>query len=315
MRIEFAPAVRRKTKARVALCGPSGSGKTYTALTFAHVFAPGSVALIDTEKESADGYEGLNDWRWGSFKPAAYEPEVLIDALAAAADAGFGCVIIDSLSHFWMGAGGVLEQVDNATRRSQSRNAFSTGWKDVRPVERRMIEAMTGYPGHLIVTMRTKTEWVVQENERGKKEPRKIGTKPEQRDGIEYEFSVVGEMDTENVLTISKTRVPTLRRGVFPEPGPEVAQSILDWLNDGGDALPSVTSYRDRAVGKNVTREELLALLEEVEGRNLASSSVVDDEGETVTLKDLIVRKGRALAPVRDERQAVPMTGGKPAAA
>lgn len=237
MKIEFTPAVRRQTKARIALCGPSGSGKTYTALTFAHVLAPGSVALIDTEKESADGYEGLNDWHWVSFKPVTYEPDVLVDALAAAGAAGIGCVVIDSLSHFWMGTGGMLEQVDNSAKRSRSGNSFA-GWKEMRPAERRMIEALTGYPGHLIVTMRTKTEWVIQENERGKKEPRRIGTKPEQREGIEYEFSVVADMDLDNVLTISKTRVPTLRRGVFSEPGPDVAQKILDWLSEGGEALP-----------------------------------------------------------------------------
>ena len=98
-----------------------------------------------------------------------------------------------------------------------------------------MINAMTSYPGHVIVTMRTKTEWVIQDNERGKKEPRRIGTKPEQREGIEYEFSVVADMDLDNVLTVTKTRVPPLKRAVVTEPGPDVAQTILDWLNDGGE--------------------------------------------------------------------------------
>lgn len=298
MKIEFTPAVRRKTRARVALCGPSGSGKTYTALAFAHVFAPGSIALIDTEKESAEGYEGLNGWHWVGFKPATYEPDVLVDALAAAAAAGIGCVVIDSLSHFWMGTGGMLEQVDNSAKRSRSGNSFA-GWKEMRPAERRMLEAMTGYPGHLIVTMRTKTEWVIQENERGKKEPRRIGTKPEQREGIEYEFSVVADMDLDNVLTVTKTRVPTLRRAVVSEPGPEFAQSILDWLDGGGEAAPDVNSYRDRALAKHAAREELLALLAEVEEPrvNLAGHAVVDDVGDTVTLRDLIVRKGRELNP------------------
>lgn len=297
MKIEFTPAVRRKTKARVALCGPSGSGKTYTALAFAHVFAPGSVALIDTEKESADGYEGLNGWHWVSFKPATYEPDVLIDALAAAAAAGIECVVIDSLSHFWMGTGGMLEQVDNSAKRSRTGNSFA-GWKEMRPAERRMIEAMTSYPGHLIVTMRTKTEWVIQDNERGKKEPRRIGTKPEQREGIEYEFSVVADMDLDNVLTVTKTRVPPLKRAVFTEPGPDVAQTILDWLSDGGEAAPDVNAYRDRAVDVHATREDLLALLAEVEDPrvNLAGATVVDDEGETVTMRALIVRKGKEVS-------------------
>ena len=314
MKIEFTPAVRRKTKARVALCGPSGSGKTYTALAFAHVFAPGSVALIDTEKESADGYEGLNGWHWVSFKPATYEPEVLVDALAAAAAAGIECVVIDSLSHFWMGTGGMLEQVDNSAKRSRTGNSFA-GWKEMRPAERRMIEAMTSYPGHLIVTMRTKTEWVIQDNERGKKEPRRIGTKPEQREGIEYEFSVVADMDLDNVLTVSKTRVPPLKRAVFTEPGSDVAQTILDWLNDGGEAAPDVNAYRDRATDPYATREDLLALLTEVEDPKvgLAGATVVDDEGETGTLKDLIVRKGRALAPVAVAPEAPAAPAGEPA--
>jgi AAA domain len=308
LKIEFTPAVRRKTRARIALCGPSGSGKTYTALGFAHVFAPGSIAVIDTEKESADGYEGLNGWKWASFKPATYEPEILIEALAAAAAAGIECVVIDSLSHFWMGAGGVLEQVDNSARRSGSNNSWG-GWKEVRPVERRMIDAMVGYPGHLIVTMRTKTEWVVQDNAKGKKEPKKIGTKPEQRDGIEYEFSVVADMDVDNVLTVTKTRVPPLKRAVITEPGPEVAQTILDWLSEGGEALPDLNAFRDRAIEPYATREELLALLAEIQGRHLGTAAVMDDTGEMVALAELIIRKGRAL-----DAGSGPAASGPPAA-
>jgi hypothetical protein len=152
-----------------------------------------------------------------------------------------------------MGTGGMLEQVDNSAKRSRTGNSFA-GWKEMRPDERRMIKAMTSYPGHLIVTMRTKTEWVIQDNERGKKEPRRIGTKPEQREGIEYEFSVVADMDLDNVLTVTKTRVPPLKRAVVSEPGPEVAQTILDWLSDGGEAAPDVNAYRDRAVEPHASR-------------------------------------------------------------
>ena len=310
MKIEFTPAVRRKTRARVALCGPSGSGKTWTALTFAHVFAPGSIYMIDTEKESADGYQGVNDWHWNSFKPVTYEPALLVDALAAAAAAGAECVIIDSLSHFWMGSGGMLEQVDKSAQRSRSGNSFA-GWKEMRPDERRMIEAMTGYPGHLIVTMRTKTEWVIQDNERGKKEPRRIGTKPEQREGIEYEFSVVADMDLDNVLTVTKTRVPTLKRGVFTEPGPEVAQTILDWLTDGGDALPDLNAWRDRALDKHATREGLLALLAEAEEAHVDRAAMQDETGETVMFRDLIIRKGRELAPAAVPAPAAPESAAR----
>lgn len=291
--IAFAPAVRRQVKARVALCGPSGSGKTYTGLTTA--FALGSkVAVIDTERESADGYQGLNGWQWDSFKPESFDPQTLIDALAAAAAAGYDVVLIDSLSHFWMGTGGILEQVDNGSSTTGG-NKFG-GWKAVRPMERRMIDAMVGYPGHIIATMRTKTEYVVEQDDRGKKVPKKIGLKPEQREGIEYEFSIVADLDHDNVLTVSKTRVPTLKRARMAEPGVEFGQAILDWFDDGAEGLPDVNDYRDRALDKNATADDLKALWYEVRDRHLLAAAVVNDEGDTVPLGDLIVAKGHEAA-------------------
>ncbi|HZE34069.1 MAG TPA: ATP-binding protein, partial [Actinoallomurus sp.] len=183
----FAPATKEAAKARIALAGPSGSGKTYTALVTARALAAGGkVAVIDTERESASLY--ADEFTFDTLNMHAYDPRDLVKALGAAGAAGYAVVIVDSLSHFWMGSGGMLEQVDHAAKRSYGGNSFG-GWKEARPMERQMIDALLGYPGHVIVTMRTKTEWVVQENERGRKEPKKIGTKPEQRDGIEYEFT------------------------------------------------------------------------------------------------------------------------------
>lgn len=296
MTVTFVPAVRRQVKARIALCGPSGSGKTYTALTTAFAFGE-RVALIDTERESADGYQGVNGWQWDTFKPTAYEPQTLIDALAVAAAAAYDVVIIDSLSHFWMGAGGILEQVDNGAGGAGG-NKFG-GWKAVRPVERRMIDAMVGYPGHVIATMRTKTEYVIEENERGKKVPRKIGLKPEQREGIEYEFSVVADLDLDNVLTVSKTRVPPLKRARIVEPGPEFGQKILDWFNEGAEELPDVNSFRDRALEKGADFDALRALYLEVKARDLLNASVVDDHGDTVLLGDLVIAKGKEVQPAQ----------------
>lgn len=61
MAIEFEPAVRRKSKARMALAGPTGSGKTYTALAW-----PGNGAvrgrsrgMVDTERGSVSKSQRL----------------------------------------------------------------------------------------------------------------------------------------------------------------------------------------------------------------------------------------------------------------
>jgi hypothetical protein len=215
----------------------------------------------------------------------------LIAALEAAKQGGFEVVIIDSLSHFWMGTGGMLEQVDHAARRTGGGNSFA-GWKEARPMERAMIDAMLAYPGHVIVTMRTKTEYVVEENERGKKIPRKIGTKPEQRDGIEYEFDVVGDLDLENTLVVAKTRCSALAKAVLREPDEEFGKTIAAWLDHGTDQREVITAYRDRAVAPDADVDGLRQLHGEVKQRGLLDSLTVDGHGDDTTLGDLIMRRG-----------------------
>ena len=50
------------------------------------------------------------------------------------------------------------------------------------------------------VTMRVKTEWLTEKDEKtGRMIPRKVGLAPVMRDGVEYEFDVCGDLDTEMV--------------------------------------------------------------------------------------------------------------------
>jgi hypothetical protein len=209
--MSFTRATKKQAKARLAFDGPSGSGKTYTSLRIATVLGE-RIAHIDTEHRSASKYADL--FAFDTLQLDRYDPQLLVDALAVAAAEGYDVVIVDSLSHFWMGIDGMLEQVDKAAKRVAGGNSFG-GWKEMRPVERKMIEALLAYPGHVIVTMRTKTEWVVEKDDRGRSVPRKIGLKAEQRDGIEYEFDIVGDLDLENELIVSKTRCPALTGAVL----------------------------------------------------------------------------------------------------
>lgn len=298
--LDFEDAVRAAEKARIALTGPSGSGKTYTALSIGTGLLPdgGTLGVIDTERGSASKYAGLFTFK--TMKLPSFEPQALIRALAVAASRGIDVVIIDSLTHFWSGRGGALAQVDQKTKNSSSKNAFTTGWKDVSPLLLDMLDAILSYPGHVITTMRVKTEWVIQENDRGKKEPTKVGMKLDQRDGIDYEFDLVGALDQQHVMTVDKSRYPTIEVGSFHDkPDFAFGQTIAQWLDDGeGNAL-GVMDYARMAVDPEQTPQQLLNLLAEAESSGLLGAAVLDLSKQATSLGALIRLMGSA-ARVKD---------------
>ena len=223
----FRRAVKYDAKLRFAVCGPSGSGKTYTLLQLATELG-GPVALIDTERGSASKYADL--FEFDVLELESYDPARLIEIIDEAARIGYRVLCIDSLSHFWIGKDGELDKVDRAARRMQTPNSFAA-WKQVTPLHNALIDKIVSAPLHVLASMRAKTEWILDRDERtGKTVPRKVGLAPVMRDGIEYEFDVCGDMDQENTLLITKSRCPKLAGGVFPKPGKEVADVLKEWL-------------------------------------------------------------------------------------
>jgi hypothetical protein len=242
----FQRATKTDAKLRLALCGPSGSGKTYSLLKLAHGLigrpedykpTPGEtdneIAAIDTEHGSMSKYADL--FGFDVSEPDTYDPRDLVKALDFAAANGYKVFIVDSLSHYWMGKGGELEMVDNAAKRSNSNNTFAA-WKNVTPHHNALIDAIISAPIHVLVGMRTKTEWVIEEVN-GKKTPRKIGMAPVMRDGIEFEFDVCGDLDQDNNLSITKSRCPDLSGQVINRPGKKMAETLKRWLT-GAPAKP-----------------------------------------------------------------------------
>ena len=228
MGIVFAKAVKYDAKLRMAIAGPSGSGKTWTALSIAKAMG-GKCALLDTEHGSAAKYADVFDFDTLALEPP-FHPDRFAEAIQAAEAAGYGLLIIDSLSHAWMGQGGLLEIVDNIAARSKSQNSF-IAWKQGTPIQLRLVEAILASKIHIIATMREKTEYVVDKEGGGKSSPRKVGLAPIQRDGMEFEFDVLGEMNQENDLAITKTRCPGLTGKVFNKPtGVEIAEILVSWL-------------------------------------------------------------------------------------
>jgi hypothetical protein len=223
----FRKAVKYGAKLRFAVCGPSGSGKTYTLLTLATELG-GPIALLDTEHGSASKYADIFDF--DVLELDSYDPLRLIELIDVAVEHQYRVLCIDSLSHFWIGKDGELEKVDRAARRMQTPNGFAA-WKQVTPIHNALIDKIISAPLHIMVSMRSKTEWILDRDDRtGKTVPRKVGLAPVMRDGIEYEFDVCGEMDQENTLQVTKSRCPKLSGGVFPKPGRELADVLKEWL-------------------------------------------------------------------------------------
>jgi hypothetical protein len=229
---EFKKATKLQARARVALIGLSGGGKTYTALALATELSE-RVAVIDTERGSASKYSDI--FNFDVLELESFGPKTYVEAIQAAEAAGYEVIVIDSLSHAWMGKDGALEQVDKAAKRNQG-NSFAA-WRDVTPQHNELVDAMLRCKAHVIVTMRAKTEYLQEKDTKtGKATIRKIGLQPVQRDGLEYEFDVVGDMTQDNELIVSKTRCPKLSGAVIPKPGREFAGTLKAWLSDGAPA-------------------------------------------------------------------------------
>lgn len=225
-------ATRHQKKLRMALMGPTGSGKTWTALEVATGIG-GRVCMIDTENKSSELYADKFAFDVIDLRAAggrmAFAPDSYVKAIEWAARQ-YDVVVVDSLSHAWEGENGALDMVDK--KAGQGGNTFA-GWKDVRPEMRKLIAAITGCKAHLIVTLRTKTEWVLETNAKGRQVPRKVGTKPVMADGIEYEVDVALELDSDNKASVVKTRCADLSGREIVRPDSALGQEIGAWLNGG----------------------------------------------------------------------------------
>ncbi len=225
----FRKAERKQAKLRLALSGPSGSGKTTGALLIAKGIG-GRIAVLDTERGSASLYADLVDFDVVELSPP-YSPERYIEIIHAAEEAGYTTLILDSISHEWNGQGGVLEIVDKTARAKLKENTY-IAWSEGTPRHQAFLDAMLASSLHIIATMRSKTVYVETEKANGKRAYEKQGSAPQQRDGLEYEFTAVLDLSVDgNLATASKDRTRLFRDPfVISE---DTGERLLSWLNSG----------------------------------------------------------------------------------
>jgi hypothetical protein len=224
----FVRASKEKANLRCAIFGPSGSGKTFTALRIATGLGS-PIGFICTERHSARKYSDRF-----TFDVLDLERTRIDDYVGAIRDAskeGFGTLIIDSLTHGWQE---LLEQIDALAKTTYKGNSWGA-WSEGTPQQKRLINAILGYPGHVIATMRSKTEWTVVDKG-GRGAPGRVGLAPEQGKGIEYEFDLLIELNTEHFGRVIKDRTGKFQDAILNCPGEEFGRELGDWLSDG--ALP-----------------------------------------------------------------------------
>ena len=244
----FKKAERKQAKLRLGICGPAGSGKTYSALQIAFGLG-GRIAVIDTEHSSAELYAHLGDYDVAVLEPP-FTVQKYLETIRGAEAAGYSTIIIDSLSHAWAGEGGLLDQQGALAKRGV--NSY-TAWRDITPLHTQLIEAILQSPAHVIATMRSKTDYVLQENGKGKMAPIKVGMAPVQREGMDYEFTVVFDMGLDHTASVSKDRT-SLFSGQYFRPDIGTGQQLLEWLTAGASAPAPV--YRPTLAPKAMTKTQ-----------------------------------------------------------
>lgn len=216
---------RKRAKIKMALQGSAGSGKTYSSLLLAKGLTNGEltkVAIIDTENGSADLYAHLGQYNVLSLTPP-FTPEKYIEAIDVCLKANMNVIILDSISQVWD------ELLDFHSKLAG--NSF-TNWGKVTPRQKAFVDKILQADAHIIATMRTKQDYVLNQKN-GKYIPEKVGLKAVQRDGVDYEFTLVFDIDSKHFAVASKDRTNLFSGKPEFTINSATGKKILDWCNNG----------------------------------------------------------------------------------
>ena len=242
----------------MGLQGPSGSGKTYSALLLAYGLCGDwtKIAVIDSENNSSNLYDHLGKYKVVNIQ-APFTPEQYIEAIQLCEKSSIEVIIIDSLSHEWEGQGGLLEVLNNMIG-----NSF-TNWNKLTPRHNSFIHHILQSPVHVIGTIRSKQDYILSEKN-GKMVPEKIGLKAITREGLDYEFTLVFEIDMKHNCTATKDRTSLFVGKPEFIITPEIGQKILAWCNQPSETLETKVEPVDRVmlhrINSCTTVDELVEL-------------------------------------------------------
>lgn len=237
---------RKQARIKMAVQGVSGSGKTYSSLLLAYGMTNdwSKIAIIDTENGSADLYAHLGQY-YVLPLVSPFNPEKYMQAIGVCEEAGIEVIIIDSISQSW---DYLLE-----FHAGLQGNSF-TNWSKVTPRQNAFVQKILQSNCHVICTMRTKQDYILTEKN-GKMVPEKVGLKAVMRDGIDYEFTIVFDIDIKHNATASKDRTGLFMGKPDFVVSSATGKTILEWCNSG-ISIEIIKSQMDNAASV----EELQAI-------------------------------------------------------
>ena len=306
MTIQIKKAVRQQRKARIDLNGPSGSGKTFTALKIAQGMGK-KILVIDSEQNSSSLY--ADEFEFDVIELPDHSIKSYFDAINLAA--GYDVVIIDSLSHAWES---VNQEVTDHAKRSSSKNSFQAWGEKGTPLYNDLLSRLLTIPAHLIVTMRVKSDYVMEEyqgaNNKTYTRPKKVGLAPKFREGGEYEFDLVANINLEHELIVEKTRMSFLDGAIITKPDSSLGKQIAEWLGSGAEVkvpeqrisasmMSRVTSTLENGNGKRPVIPENPWLWTLQAESQFKGKMIAELEDDTITLlkadvtRETLVKRGK----------------------
>ena len=209
-----------------------------------------SIFVIDTENGSSDLYADQGAYNVLNLC-APHTPERYIEAIQACEAAGAEVIVLDSLTHEWEN---LIDFHANLPG-----NSFAA-WAKVTPRHTALVNRILTSSAHIIATVRAKTEYVLADRN-GKQVPEKVGMKAIQRDGLDYEFDLVFELDRAHHATATKDRT-RLFAGQLPfRPGSATGEALLNWCQAGTEPpLPPTPSASQQLVSECETLAALAEL-------------------------------------------------------
>jgi len=234
MNAGFRPASKSEAKPLIGLYAESGNGKTWSALLLARGFVgpDGKIGMIETEGGRGEAYVGREPVGDYLVRPIRqnFSPQEYGKAIDEAENAKLDALIIDSASHEWEGAGGVLSMA--ASNQASGKKGVLV-WQQPKIDHQRhfMLRLMQTPIPLVIVCMRAKYPMVQIKNEWARSQT----LEPKQADDILFEMFVHGWIDAEHRLNVTKYTLPELAK-VFVDKEPisiETGRLLAEWAKGG----------------------------------------------------------------------------------
>lgn len=258
-KMKLQKVTRPQTKIRIALQGCAGSGKTYSSLLLAYGLCNDwtKIALLDSEHQSAGLYSNLGPFNVLNLEPP-FNPEKYIEAINICEVAGIQVIVVDSLTHEWES----LLEIHSAMPGNSYNN-----WNKLIPDHNKLITKILNSTSHIIATVRSKCEYVITEKD-GRKIVEKFSTKPFFKEGYEFDFTMVFDLDTDNQAVCSKNRTQLFAQKIPFKIEPQTGQKIREWCNWVQGNIEPVMDPIEAKIKAAVTLEDLYQLYRSIEDKN-----------------------------------------------